>query len=235
MSKDSKPSDRVLVEQEYVPRLPIWYMLLPGQLLRRASRLIERLASRLGRFDRWAIHVIRRPRLNDCSCPVRLYLGSGYKRIEGFISVDLFPSRGTDLVMNVLDLTLDSGSVDEIYSSHMIEHLTKEEFDQALSEWFRVLKPGGRITLRCPNLLWQLERFLSAGYNEKWGHYITTIFGITERGPGHQHKNGFSPRRLDELLSNKGFQVEECRAATTRGNQNPDADIFCVAYKPKAS
>ena len=114
MSGDSEPSDRVLVEREYVPRLPIWYVLLPGQMLRRVSRLIERLASRLGRFDRWAIRVVRRPRLNDPSYPVRLYLGSGYKRIAGFISVDLFPARGTDLVMSVLDLNLKSGSVDEI-------------------------------------------------------------------------------------------------------------------------
>jgi predicted SAM-dependent methyltransferase len=45
------------------------------------------------------------------------------------------------------------GSVDEILSVHLIEHLARWDAPFGLGEWVRVLRPGGRLVIECPNLL----------------------------------------------------------------------------------
>jgi len=43
-------------------------------------------------------------------------------------------------------------SIDYIYSSHLIEHLTKDQANKMLEECFRVLKIGGLIRIATPDL-----------------------------------------------------------------------------------
>ena len=45
-----------------------------------------------------------------------------------------------------------SGTVDVIYSSHMIEHLVRDDAWAFLLECHRALKPGGRLRLVVPDL-----------------------------------------------------------------------------------
>ena len=49
-------------------------------------------------------------------------------------------------------LPFDDESIDFIYSSHLIEHLRKDEAEKVLREGFRVLKRGGLIRLVVPDL-----------------------------------------------------------------------------------
>ena len=49
-------------------------------------------------------------------------------------------------------LPFDNESIDCIYSSHLIEHLRKDEAEKVLRECFRVLKRGGVIRLSIPDL-----------------------------------------------------------------------------------
>ena len=49
-------------------------------------------------------------------------------------------------------LPFDDESVDFIYSSHLIEHLRKEEAESVLKECFRILKRDGLIRLSVPDL-----------------------------------------------------------------------------------
>lgn len=56
-------------------------------------------------------------------------------------------------------LPLQDGSVDVIYTSHMLEHLDKNEADKFLREAFRVLHPGGIIRIAVPDLKKQIELY----------------------------------------------------------------------------
>jgi len=40
----------------------------------------------------------------------------------------------------------------EILSVHVVEYFWRWEVVGVLKEWARVLKPGGRMVLKCPNL-----------------------------------------------------------------------------------
>lgn len=78
--------------------------------------------------------------------PIRLNLGAGDIPIEGYIPID----RKTGHELYPLDYP--DASVDCVRCSHALEHLPRAEVLPALTEWARVLKPGGSMRLAVPDL-----------------------------------------------------------------------------------
>lgn len=54
---------------------------------------------------------------------------------------------------------LDAESVDGVFASNLVEHLTHDQFDAMLRECDRVLVPGGRIALVQPNFRLAYKRY----------------------------------------------------------------------------
>ena len=54
-------------------------------------------------------------------------------------------------------------SVDAVYCSHVLEHLSLEDCRRALKNTYRILKPGGRFRLVMPDLRWLVDRYLAEG------------------------------------------------------------------------
>jgi predicted SAM-dependent methyltransferase len=73
---------------------------------------------------------------------IKLDLGCGINKREGFTGVDSLKLKGVDIVA---DLTKKwpwkDSSVDEIHMSHTLEHFTQEERIHVMNEMYRVLKP----------------------------------------------------------------------------------------------
>jgi len=88
--------------------------------------------------------------------PLRLHVGSGGVRREGWVNIDIDASPGVDLVADVRRGLPFSG-VDAIYAEHFLEHLSADDAVFFLSEAHRVLAPGGRLRLSTPNLHWVVE------------------------------------------------------------------------------
>ena len=58
-----------------------------------------------------------------------------------------------DIIADIRDLkTIKTAIADEILAVHVIEHFFYWEVGPLLKSWRRVLKPGGKIILECPNL-----------------------------------------------------------------------------------
>jgi len=72
--------------------------------------------------------------------PVRVDLGCGQNKKEGFIGLDRMP--GADLQHDLLDLPwpFADESVDELYCSHVLEHFWGEDQIKIMDEAYRVLK-----------------------------------------------------------------------------------------------
>lgn len=114
-------------------------------------------------------------------------------------------------------LPLADGSVEAIYSSHMLEHIYLEEAAALLKECHRVMAPGGILRLALPDgELWARQLMEgsqdgSAGrhYNERLGAYPTVRPKgrrlITFMLGGSAHK--WQPTRglLRELVEDAGF------------------------------
>jgi SAM-dependent methyltransferase len=166
------------------------------------------------------------------SAPLRLHLGCGSVRREGYVNLDKYPTKGADRVMPADRLYYGDASVDEIYTSHMIEHLSPEELESAVREWKRVLKPGGKITVRCPNFEVYLREWLAGDEEYRLGWGRINIFGHSGRGEGMWHHIGISPGMLSRIFENHGFCTLKSEASPTRPEYDktmeyrPDGDLI---------
>ena len=73
-------------------------------------------------------------------------------------------------------LPFDDESIDVIYSSHLIEHLRKNEAEKVLRDVFRVLKKGGLLRLIVPDLELMARNYLKEiekiRNGQLGGHYL---------------------------------------------------------------
>jgi len=83
----------------------------------------------------------------------KLHIG-GKQVKEGWEILNANEFDGVDHVMNAMDLSaFEDGTFSEIYSSHVVEHFDfRGELRPVLREWYRVLKPGGKMMVSVPDL-----------------------------------------------------------------------------------
>ena len=53
---------------------------------------------------------------------MKLHLGCGDRRIEGFINIDIQDSPTVDVIADIMELPYEPNTVDVIYSCCMLEH-----------------------------------------------------------------------------------------------------------------
>lgn len=83
---------------------------------------------------------------------VRIHLGCGDVASPEFINVDARSAPHVHYVHDVTDLSIfPDGSADLVYACHVLEHVPRPLLQQTLSEWKRVLKPGGVLRLSVPD------------------------------------------------------------------------------------
>ncbi len=137
----------------------------------------------------------------------KLHIG-GKQAKAGWEILNAMDGPHVDHVGNAKDLSfLQDGLFDELYASHILEHLDyKEEIDQALSEWFRVLTPGGRLKVSVPDMDILCQMFLARDQLDVQQRFqiMRLIFG------GHEHEWDYHMVGLNEdilsvYLTNAGF------------------------------
>ena len=82
-------------------------------------------------------------------------------------------------------LPVSDDSCSAVFASHVLEHLSREDFERALDETFRILAPGGIFRVVVPDLQVYVERYLA---NLGDGHSLasdefmrSTYLGTEER------------------------------------------------------
>lgn len=147
----------------------------------------------------------------------KLNIGCGPHRIDGYIGVDLLSGPAVDIVAPADKLPFGSEDVDEILAEHLIEHLTYFQFNKTMAEWYRVLKPGGKLVLECPDLLGLCKQFVEANEYEQYNTYkgywpiIAHIYGH-QRGKNEAeemsqvHKSGYTKDHLWDILNGLGYE-----------------------------
>jgi SAM-dependent methyltransferase len=83
---------------------------------------------------------------------VILDIGCGQKKMEGAIGIDFSPFSMADIILdlNKEKLPFEDNSVDYIYTSHNLEHLSLEGFYHIIAEMYRVCKPDAQIYITVP-------------------------------------------------------------------------------------
>lgn len=143
----------------------------------------------------------------------RLNLGCGSKRMEGYVNCDLFPGPTVDEAFSLDDIPYADGTVEALHSEHALEHLPRQRAEIAIKEWARVLKPGGELLLKVPDLELCCKAFLDSSEEQRYGWWHHTIYGIQvgqahEPDEGQIHYCGFTKERLRRLLEEAGFIID---------------------------
>lgn len=138
---------------------------------------------------------------------LKLNIGCGKRRILGYVGVDAVHGQNVDKVALATELPYQDNSVDEILAVHVWEHFSLDQCETVISEWWRVLKHKGTLTLELPCIRKCCENFLkgkpeSLGLRGIYGDPDThsTIFDI--------HKWGWTHKSLSEWLTQRGFFIE---------------------------
>ncbi len=98
---------------------------------------------------------------------MKLDIGCGKNKREGFTGLDIDPDSGADIIASALDLSFPDGSVDEINSWHLVEHFTPDETRKFFSEVYRVLKKGGTAEMKIDRD-WTNKRLLKKDPTHKY-------------------------------------------------------------------
>nr|AER23948.1 hypothetical protein var071 [Variovorax sp. HH01] len=140
---------------------------------------------------------------------MKLNIGCGGRRIEGYTGIDAVDRPAADIIARADSIPLEDGSVEEIMAIHLWEHFYRWECDAVIAEWSRLLKPGGALVLEMPNLRKCCENILSnrvRGGKEPdqlsyWG-----LYGDPRQGDQFMaHRWGWMPETLKPFLEAHGF------------------------------
>jgi hypothetical protein len=133
---------------------------------------------------------------------VKLNVGCGWNCLEGWVNLDPSADSAADRKMSAQDLDFPDGSVTDIKALQLIEHLGFFKAKYFLSECWRVLAAGGRLTLETPDIEKTFRIFLEGDPKTKESA-LGWVYG--SETPGMNHLYCFPKELLSELLAEAGF------------------------------
>ena len=184
---------------------------------------------------------------------VKLNLGCGDKILPGYINVDIDSSRSEkhpdlksgsnpslttkrpDLDADIRDLSrIKSSIADEILAVHVIEHFYYWEVVPLLKSWRRLLKPGGKMILECPNLLSACQLIVEnpakfsqpdkAGQVSMWPLYGDPRW----KDPLMCHKWAYTPDSLIAVLHEAGLTGAQQEPAQFKWREPRDMRVTAI-------
>lgn len=176
---------------------------------------------------------------------MKLNLGCGSQLPKGWVNVDyalgarlarmplfravnkrlrLFRMEWDDSIQ-IHDLTKPfpwpNDSVDTVYSSHTLEHMSREQGQEFLRQCHRVLRPGGIIRIVVPDLSSVVKRYLGG---ELAAENFVEELGVLYLDSGGRVKNRLAPfiqyphkcmydtPALERSMTSVGFMARSCGA-----------------------
>jgi len=124
---------------------------------------------------------------------IKLHIGCGDLRLEDFINIDI-QSKTADINLDIYDLSkFNDNTVDEIYISHVLEHIKRNNMLNIIIEFNRLLKKNGVLRIAVPDFekvvkiynknknLSEILGFLNGGQKDNYDiHYVNFDFFILQ-------------------------------------------------------
>jgi len=151
---------------------------------------------------------------------IKFNMGCGSMRIPGYIGVDKNSDRA-ELRMDLFKVEIPDDCADEIFASHVIEHLPQHRAPEIMAKWYKAMKPGGKLVMEQPDFEACCRAYLELEGMDKhimemciYGAIITEearIDGtfdpeVMEKGALSPHLWGWTPKTLSELCEAVGFK-----------------------------
>ena len=137
---------------------------------------------------------------------MHLHIG-GQERKAGWQVLNVQPGPHVDHVGDLRDLSqFADATVDNVYASHVLEHVNQAELQPVLLGVKRILVPGGKFMVSVPDMDVLCHLFISplASQEVKW-HAMRMLFG-GQTDPHDFHYVGLNEQFLRGLLVGAGFK-----------------------------
>lgn len=159
---------------------------------------------------------------------MKLHLGCGFKKLDGFVNVDIRPETECDIIDDVATLkNFKEESAEMIYACHVLEHFNRKTYLIVLKRWSEILKSGGMLRLSVPDLYKVSELHYTKKYTLK------QLMGFLYGGQNYSenfHYIGFDFDMLKEDLENLGFK--NVHIWDWKKAEHGSVDDFSQAYLP---
>jgi len=148
---------------------------------------------------------------------IRLNFGCGDVALAGYVNIDCRPTNHTDLVMLAWESgPFPPGTIDEVYSRHMLEHLLLPNAAKTVTNWYQLLKPSGSLHVIVPDMVFHAKQLIGEAHNQttdpvsNFNHAMAGFYGWHELTRGGSvedaHRWGYTEASLFRLLRDAGFR-----------------------------
>jgi hypothetical protein len=167
--------------------------------------------------------------------PVKFNMGCGRDRLPGYLGVDMH-SDTADIKQDIMTLDLPERCADEIFASHVIEHIPQHRAPKVLEKWLNTLKDGGMLVMETPDLAGLCKDYLEQDGADQhmtamciYGAHVDRITPETqEKGALSPHLWGYTPKSLADLCTAVGFKDTKILPVT---GQHPGKNFRLEAVK----
>ena len=160
--------------------------------------------------------------------PLRLHLGSGTHRLEGWVNVDLL-GMPADLRWNVTrPLPCPDGAATAVFLEHVLEHFPLAAGLDLLEECRRVLASGGVVRAGVPDFGRYITSYAGdrAFLESERPGRPTPLLAVAEVALGHGHRSVWDAETLELALTETGF-------ADVRRRDFGDSDLELAPDRPE--
>lgn len=142
-----------------------------------------------------------------------LHWGCGPKKLPNWVNIDGWKTDATDYVHDLrAKLPFHDETVELIFTEHVLEHVEFDIARQVLADFYRIMKPGGRIRIVVPGLEECIRAFSQGetGWFAKVDEPCVTVgVGFNRIFYSHFHRFIYDYSTLATVLKEAGFSAVE--------------------------
>lgn len=201
----------------------------------RGTGLLYGLVDGMPQKDRAHIPTVQGKRIADIGCGKSINPLYQYNTIIRF---DADEACKPDFVCDARMIPAETESFDMAQATHVLEHLTLNDTVATLQEWGRILKIGGELIVRVPDLSYAAVVLVSDGPYRKdarWQHpyELLMVYG-SQDGPEMFHRAGFTKNILEDYAIRAfgdrfGIEVKSTNAYP--GGENDELTLRAVKLR----
>ena len=169
---------------------------------------------------------------------MKLHIG-GKEIKEGWSILNIQKNEGVDFVGDISDLSqFEDETIEEIYASHVVEHIPQKKIIDTLKGIYRVLKNDGKFYVSVPNMDYLCRILIDEKAPPKVKMHVMRIIFGGQVDDYDFHYFGYTLHFLSGFLKDSGFKKIERVKSFSLFNDTSDfapygspISLNVIAYK----
>ena len=169
---------------------------------------------------------------------MKLHIG-GEEKKDGWKILNIQQKNDVDFIGDITDLSqFEDNSIEEIYASHVVEHVAQKDVEKTLKGIHRILKDNGKFYVSVPDMDLLCKIFIDpkAPYNVKF--YVMRVMFGGQIDEYDFHYFGWNLEFMKNFLTKAGFKkIERVKSFSMFKDTSdlapfgPPISLNIIAYK----